>query len=67
MRIRLTIILTALFTAVVGGMPLRSTAQINDLTLEQVDSLIRMLPSMPDDSTKAFVLTQICKIGRAHV
>ncbi len=60
MRIRLTIILTALFTAVVGGMPLRSTAQINDLTLEQVDSLIRMLPSMPDDSTKAFVLTQIC-------
>lgn len=41
-------------------LPQQLFAQDDKLTAEQVDSIIALLPSMPEDSTKALALAKIC-------
>ena len=60
MRIKLITILTVIMTVALGALPLRLHAQSDKLTPEQVDSIIYLLPTMPEDSTKALALAQIC-------
>ena len=60
MRIRLITILTAIFAVTLGALPIRLHAQSDKLSAAQVDSIVRLLPSMPEDSTKALALSLIC-------
>ena len=43
-----------------GTVPQQLHAQSDKLTIEQVDSIINLLPTMPDDTTKAYALSLIC-------
>ena len=60
MRIRLITILTMIFAVALGALPTRLHAQSDKLSAAQVDSIVRLLPSMPEDSTKALALSLIC-------
>lgn len=60
MRIRLISILTVIFAVALGALPTRLHAQSDKLSAAQVDSIVRLLPSMPEDSTKALALSLIC-------
>ena len=60
MRIRLITILTVIFAVALGALPTRLHAQSDKLSAAQVDSIVRLLPSMPEDSTKALALALIC-------
>ncbi len=43
-----------------SALPRQLHAQADKLSLEQVDSIINLLPTLPDDSTKAYALSLIC-------
>ena len=60
MRIKLITILTIIMVTTAGILPQKLYAQTNKLSAEQVDSIIALLPSLPDDTTKALALAQIC-------
>ncbi len=52
--------MTAILTVAAGALPLRLHAQSDKLTPEQVDSIVCLLPTLPEDSTKALALAEIC-------
>ena len=60
MKTKLIVILTTIIAATLSTMPMSLYAQNDKLTAEQVDSIISLLPTMPEDSTKANALTLIC-------
>lgn len=60
MRTKVKNILTIALLATMLPVVRVAYAQNYALTTNQVDSLVRILPSLPDDSTKAWILVRIC-------
>lgn len=52
--------MTIILLATTSLPPLWANAQTEHLTWDQVDSIVQKLPTLPDDTVKAYALAQIC-------